>query len=116
MMKVKTTKRAIVNSSTNIRRVGYCDLNYLLTNHEPSAYTSGIYGWNFDVYNVHGVTLCTGYRNMPGESCKEVKEYEAKAQKIMSDYRKPYDKRRKAVEKLLIKFCELNGGCEENKF
>ena len=65
-MKVKTTRKAIVNSSCNVKCAGYCDLSHLLNNHSPIAYTCGVYGWNFDVYEVYGVTICTGYRNMPG--------------------------------------------------
>ena len=48
-MKIKTTRKAIVNSSTNVKCAGYCDLQALLRNHRPIAYTAGIYGWNFDV-------------------------------------------------------------------
>ena len=65
-MKVKTTRKAIVNGSYNVKCAGYCDLSHLLNNHSPIAYTCGVYGWNFDVYEVYGVTICTGYRNMPG--------------------------------------------------
>lgn len=65
-MKVKTTRKAIVNGSYNVKCAGYCELSYLLNNHSPIAYTCGVYGWNFDVYEVYGVTICTGYRNMPG--------------------------------------------------
>ena len=56
-MKVKTTRKAIVNSSYNVKYAGYCDLSYLLNNHSPIAYTCGVYGWNFDVYEVYGVTI-----------------------------------------------------------
>ena len=66
-MKYKTTRKAVVNGSVNVRSAGYCDLSYLLRNHSPIAYTCGVYGWNFDVFEVYGVTICTGYRNMPGK-------------------------------------------------
>lgn len=58
--------KRLVNGSYNVKCAGYCDLSYLLNNHSPIAYTCGVYGWNFDVYEVYGVTICTGYRNMPG--------------------------------------------------
>lgn len=45
-MKVKTTRKAIVNGSYNVKCAGYCDLSYLLNNHSPIAYTCGVYGWN----------------------------------------------------------------------
>ena len=52
-MKVKTTRKAIVNGSCNVKCAGYCDLSYLLNNHSPIAYTCGVYGWNFDVYEAY---------------------------------------------------------------
>lgn len=43
-MKYKTTARVIREGACNPRSAGYCDLQYLLTNHSPSAYTCGVYG------------------------------------------------------------------------
>ena len=109
-MKYKTTRKALVNSANNLRYAGYCDLAYLLRGVEPIAYTCGVYGWNYDVYTVHGLTICTGYRNMPGERLQKVSEYEQKARKIMSNYDIPYDERCNKVNELLKEFCILNGG------
>ena len=103
-MKYKTTRKAIVNGGANIKCAGFCDLQYLLSNHEPTAYTCGVYGWNFDVYyDVYGVTICTGYRRMPGERLQgiEDEEYEHKAQTAGTPER---------VERILQEFCKLNGG------
>lgn len=101
-MKYKTTRKAIVNGCANIKCAGFCDLQHLLKNHEPTAYTCGVYGWNFDVYEVYGVTICTGYRGMPGERLAGVvEEYEHKAQTAGTPER---------VERLLQEFCKLNGG------
>ena len=110
-MKFKTTRKAIVNGSVNVKCAGYCDLQYLLNNHQPIAYTCGVYGWNFDVYEVYGVTICTGYRNMPGPRLDGIRDYELKAEKIM-DYRNnaSYEEKRAAIEELLKEFCEMNGG------
>ena len=109
-MKYKTTRKAVVNGSVNIIRAGYCSLATLLINHEPVAYTCGVYGWNFDVYDVYGVTICTGYRGMPGRSAYGTTLYEELAQKAMGDYSKSWDERRDEVEELLKKFCAENGG------
>ena len=111
-MKYKTTAKAIREGSCNPRAVGYCDLRYLLNNHSPIAYTCGVYGWNFDVYEVYGVTICTGYRGMIGTRCEGIREYEGKAAKILSWENKEmtYDEKREAVENLLREFCKLNGG------
>lgn len=111
-MKYKTTAKTIREGSCNPRSVGYCDLQHLLTNHSPNAYTCGVYGWNFDVYDVYGVTICTGYRGMVGPRCEGVAEYEKKAKEIFSWENKEmtYDEKREAVENLLHDFCKLNGG------
>lgn len=110
-MKYKTTRKAIVNGSVNVKCAGYCDLQALLRNHEPTAYTAGVYGWNFDIYEVYGVTICTGYRGMPGARLEQISEYEKKAANIWSwEDRRPFEEKQKEVEKLLKEFCLLNGG------
>lgn len=100
-MKSKTTKKAIVNGCANIKCAGFCELQNLLSNHHPTAYTCGVYGWNFDVYDVYGVTICTGYRKMPGERLQGIEEYEQRARAAETP---------KQVEKILKEFCVLNGG------
>ncbi len=114
-MKYKTTRKAIVNDAVNVRRAGYGELQALLANHEPTAYTTGAYGWNFDVYEVYGVTICTGYRNMPGARLEQTHEYEKKAANIWSRKgSRPFKENQTEVEKLLKEFCLLNGGvCNE---
>lgn len=109
-MKYKTTRKAVVNGSVNVRSAGYCDLSYLLRNHSPIAYTCGVYGWNFDVFEVYGVTICTGYRNMPGKRLDGVQEYEKKAHEIWGNYSMPYEEQKEKTEILLQEFCKLNGG------
>lgn len=110
-MKVKTTRKAIVNGSYNVKCAGYCELSHLLNNHSPIVYTCGVYGWNFDVYEVYGVTICTGYRNMPGARLQKISEYEEKARAILSwEDKRPFEEKQIAVENLLKEFCKLNGG------
>lgn len=111
-MKYKTTAKAIKNGCINVKCAGYCDLQYLLQNHSPVAYTCGVYGWNFDVYDVYGVTICTGYRGMPGERLQGIMEYEQKAMDVLAweNRAETYDEKREHVERLLKEFCVLNGG------
>lgn len=106
-MKYKTTRKAIVSGTPANRLVcaGFCDLQMLLRNHEPVAYTAGVYGWNFDVYEVYGMTICTGYRGMPGRRANNIGEYEAKAWEIRENYSAPYDERMEKIENLLREFC-----------
>lgn len=114
-MKIKTTRKAIVNGFVNVKCAGYCDLQALLYNHSPIAYTCGIYGWNFDVYEVYGVTICTGYRNMPGKRLEGIREYEDKARAILDNYTDyngvgGHERKKAEIEALLQEFCKLNGG------
>lgn len=111
-MKYKTTTKALRAGSCNLRCAGYCDLSYLLREHEPIAYTCGVYGWNFDVYEVYGLTICTGYRGMPGKRLEGIAEAEAEARKIWSWENKEmtFEEKQEAVETLLHEFCKTNGG------
>lgn len=59
--------------------VGYCDAQYLLSGIEPDYYTTGVYGWNCDIYRIAGLTICTGYRGMIGVPAVDTAEYERKA-------------------------------------
>ena len=53
---MKETKR-IYN---HIIKVDYCELQSLLNLISPSAYTSGVYGWNADVYDFGDIAIVTG--------------------------------------------------------
>lgn len=111
-MKYKTTAKAIREGASNPRSAGYCDLQHLLNNHSPVAYTCGVYGWNFDVYEVYGLTICTGYRGMIGARLEGIGEYERKARELLSweNEAMTYEEKCEAVEELLHEFCKANGG------
>lgn len=108
-MKYRTTRKMIVNGTRadELFRCGYCDMWHILRNHEPIAYTCGIYGWNFDVYEVYGITITTGYRNMCGKNIPYdlIRSYEGKAKEIFDDYSIPYEERKERIESLLKEFC-----------
>lgn len=105
-MKFKTTAKAIRNEGGHIIKIGYCDAQHLLHYHDPIAYTSGVYGWNFDVYEIMGTTICTGYRGMVGRpvNYERLREYEKKAQEIVYDWSLDYSDAHNAVERLLDEF------------
>lgn len=102
-MKFKTTAKAIRENGGKIVAIGYCAAQYLLRYEREIAYTSGVYGWNFDVYDVDGVTVCTGYRGMPGKTVDYdiLRDYETRAEKIVLDYKIPYEDQKNAVRALL---------------
>ena len=70
-MKYKTTSKAIKEGYYHIIPVGYCELQSLLKYKRPNAYTCGVYGWNYDVYDIGGRAICTGYRGMPSANVKK---------------------------------------------
>lgn len=105
-MKFKTTAKAIRENGGHIISIGYCGAQSLLRYRSPIAYTCGVYGWNFDVYEVNGTTICTGYRGMVGRSVnyERLKEYETKAEKIIYDNSLDYCEQKNKVECLLDEF------------
>lgn len=107
-MKKHTTTKAIVNSipAEKLFFCHYCEAQHLLSGHAPVAYTSGVYGWNYDVYNVYGITICTGVRGMPGKRADNVEAYDRKARDIMVNRAFTGREKDKLREKLLKEFCE----------
>lgn len=101
-MEIRVTRKYILETYPNIRHAGFGALQYLLQYHEPFAYTAGKYGWNFDIYYVYGVTICIGYRGMPGKRLNGIEAYEQKAKNATGS--------RERVERVLMEFCKLNGG------
>lgn len=43
-------------------KVGYCAAHFLLKGLERVGYTSGVYGWNADVFDAGAAYIVTGYR------------------------------------------------------
>lgn len=109
-MSAQVTRKFVVNSCSNIKKCGYGDLAYLLRYQNPTYFTAGVYGWNFDVYLLPCLTLCTGYRGIPGERLEGIKEYEDKARKIYEDFSLNYEQKVATIATLLDEFCKLNGG------
>lgn len=80
MTKIKTTIREL----RKFPRAYTVDMPHLfyLADIKPFAYTCGVYGWNFDAYEVSGVLLCSGYRGMIGPRLEIATKYEEKARKL----------------------------------
>lgn len=63
MKKINVTRKYVCSNFTNIISVPYCALQDLLRYESPLWFTSGIYGWNADVYMIDFDTcIVTGYR------------------------------------------------------
>ena len=110
-MKFRTSKKDVTNKYSGYYYqivVGYCDMQYLLSFQNKIGSNAGVYGWNYNIYAVNGVAICTGYRGMPGVSVdhKIITKYERKAEKIRRDWSIPYEKQVKKINNLLYKFLE----------
>ena len=91
-MKVRVTKKQIMENYPNVIWVGYCDLQFLLSNQSPRYYTANCYGWRADIYEIDPSTvIVTGYGPFgnvhPDYELTEA--YERKARKVcVGDWRK----------------------------
>lgn len=84
-------------------------MDTLLSFEEPTASTYGKYGWNFDTYHIHGLTICTGNRGMIGREMNAVTDFELKARQVMFTAL-TIDEKREKITALLEELCKLNGG------
>jgi hypothetical protein len=108
-MKLKTTSKAIKAGSCRVFQIGYCELQTLLRNEDPFGYTCGLYGWNYDAYDLGGgVTLTTGYRGMPGVPLDyaKVRAFEDRAHAIMDDRAITWEKKDETRAALFNEFTE----------
>ena len=104
-MKRKVTKKWIRENFKNIITAGYCDMQSLLSRREPDYYTTGVYGWNEDIYIIDNNTaICTGYRPISGKRIPfdEVWEAEKQAHKIATDWAMDYTEQKEALEKMVL--------------
>lgn len=106
-MKFKTTKKEVLRGYYKVIKIGYCKLQYLLYYRKPIAYTSGVYGWNADIYEVaDGIAICTGCRPFGDVDVdyELAKEYNEKAEKIICNTR--VEDAKKKLDELLKEFLE----------
>ena len=108
-MKYKTTKKA-VNAGYAIRlSVGYCNLQFLLSQESPVAYTARREGWAADIYNMGGgVAIVTGYDPFGNvkPDYNTCRKYDQAAQKIRYDYSLTIDQQREALRELIDQFLQ----------
>ena len=107
-MKCKTTAKAIrENYGRRILSIGYCAAQALLRYETPFAYSSGVYGWNCDYYDIDGVCISTGCRPI-GRSVDHIalKSYESTANTVirMFDSWEDLEVRQKEIRKHLRAF------------
>lgn len=110
MLKLKVRKKDIVDSYKNIICVGYCDLCTVLRNKDARFYTSGVYGWNADIYEIdYNTCIVTGYRpfgNIFASYSGICNKYEQKAREITQDRTSTYEQQCEKLDILLNEFIQ----------
>ena len=91
-MKFKTTKKEMRDNYNYIVGASYCSLQTLLYNETPIAYSSGVYGWACDYYEVANkqgrfILISTGYSPLNHQNVKpdyeKMKVFENMANQIL---------------------------------
>lgn len=105
-MKEHITRKAVENIYT---AVVLCDeINNIayLCGISPEYYNAGVYGWNWDLYDIDGMAVVGGYRNYP-RCCARVDYSDArKIQKHVRSLKTPRGKQAAAI-RLIKKFAKL---------
>lgn len=87
-MKIKTTQKAIKENYSNVLAIGYAEYQDLLNKYKADYYTSGVYGWNADIFTIDKLdtAIVTGYRHfgewLSDEQLAIFKKYDEKAKKL----------------------------------
>ena len=111
-MKYKTTDKAIRAGYSNIIKVGYCNLQFLLKPFDPIAYNTRVEGWKYDVYAFGSVAICTGYAPIGNikPDYETIRAYDEKARKIWFDNNKPHETQIEEISTLMQQFiAEVTG-------
>jgi hypothetical protein len=105
-MKFKTTQKNIKENYAAIISIGYCDAWYLLYFEDPIAFTSGVYGWNADIYEKNGVAIVTGYRPFGNihVDYDVIREYNNRAKEVINNNSIEYETKKELVNDILLEF------------
>lgn len=91
MGKIKLTRADVNRCFRRVYRAGYSQLEPLYREGDASGYNSGLYGWNWDLYEMPGrIAITSGYRSMVGA------ELPARCKKIIQNAVRYRDKMRAA--------------------
>lgn len=79
---MRATRKDIYNGAARVVRVGYCGAQNLLRGVDAFASNAGVYGWNWNAYNLGGVVIRTGYRNLTGETVNGLRAWNERAREV----------------------------------
>ena len=109
-MKLKATKKEMINGYFKVLGIGYCTMQYLLQYQTPIAYSASINGWSCDYYNIDNILISTGYSPISSKNMisdyDTIYKFEIEAQKIIySDM--DYKTKKQIVNQYLYELLEL---------
>jgi len=102
-MKIKATKKEF--KGLNVLRVSAGALQNLLMNREPFAYSSGVYGWACDYYQMNGFIISAGYNPIGQKANYEIiNAYENNARAILDNQETNHETKTLQLETLINDF------------
>ena len=106
-MKYRTTRKAVKEQYKTILKIGYCNLQLLLSRVDPFAYSTRAEGWACDYYYIgNDVVISTGYAPIGKPVSYDIcREYEKKAQKALEGLW-DYTDQRDALDALIEEFAK----------
>ena len=105
MKKYKTSMKAIKENNSKVINIGYCAAQNLLWFNEPTAYSSGVYGWNCNFHQIdRNTVIATGYRVGKLADHTIVEKYDNEAAEIIGNKNISWDDKKSQVNNLLEKF------------
>lgn len=104
-MKTRITRQEARGYAGTLK-VGYGEAQSLLRYQNAYGYNCGVYGWNFDSYDINGVVINTGYRGLVGKSVdyELLNAYERKARALQCKCGLTYNQIKAYTNRLLNNF------------
>lgn len=102
-MKVKTTRKALLNAYPNAIAINYCRAQNLLKYQEPYYYACGGYGWNCDGYVINNTLITTGYRGLIGKKVNNnlINYLDSKAYGVLKNETLTHSEKKQLISELL---------------
>ena len=105
------TRNEIRRQYKTVIQLGYCDIYELTRQLKKIGYNAGVYGWNYDVFELDWNTcIITGYRTFSKGTIRLTSEFiqymDKKAYKIIKNNSCNYDEEQKQMKLLKNEFID----------
>lgn len=108
-MKLRTTEKNVKQSFDKIINVSCGNSQHLLYFEEPAAYTSGVYGWNADIYDYGKAAIVQGYRGFKAFKADYdlIDEYNDQAAQIVHNDDLTIEEKKNKIKSLIDEFIKV---------